>query len=102
MRLYFLALGTILVVCIGCQLDGQQIVDRGEHVAPPAHMMARPGPMVDGPGPGVMPMMGPPPQRSFQAETTQVRFTGPVGMSIGWQVGPGYAENQLTTPARYN
>ena len=35
MRLYFLALGTILVVCIGCQLDGQQIVDRGEHVAPP-------------------------------------------------------------------
>jgi len=102
MRLYFLALGTILVVCIGCQLDGQQIVDRGEHVAPPAHMMAHPGPMVDGPGPGVMPMMGPPPQRSFQAEKTQVRFTGPVGMSIGWQVGPAYAENQLTTPARYN
>ena len=54
MRLYFLALGTILVVCIGCQLDGQQIVDRGEHVAPPAHMMAHPGPMVDGPGPGVI------------------------------------------------
>ena len=102
MRLYFLALGTILVVCVGCQLDGQQIVDRGEHVAPPAAMMAHPGPMVDGPGPGVMPMLAPPPERSFQTETTQVRFTGPVGMNIGWQVGPAYAENQLTTPARYN
>lgn len=102
MRLYFLALGTLLVVCIGCQLDGQQVVDRHEHVAPPAHMMAHPGPMVDGPGPGVMPMMAPPPARSFQTETTQVRFTGPVGMSIGWQAGPGYAENQLTAPGRYN
>ncbi|MDA1162717.1 MAG: hypothetical protein O3B13_06425, partial [Planctomycetota bacterium] len=112
MRLYFLALGTILVVCIGCQLDGQQILDRGENVAPPAHMMAHPGPMVDGPGPGVMPQFGPQfgpqmgsgpgSQRSFQTETTQVRFTGPVGMSIGWQAGAGYAENQLTTPARYN
>lgn len=102
MKLYFLTLGTILVVCIGCQLDGQQMVDRGEHVAPPAQMMAHPGPMVDGPGPGVMPMMAPPPERSFQTESSQVRFVGPVGMSVGWQAGPGYAENQLTTPGRYN
>jgi len=102
MKLYFLALGTLLVVCIGCQLDGQQIVDRGEYVAPPAAMLAHPGPMVDGPGPGVMPMMAPPPVRSFQTQTTQIRFTGPAGMSIGWQIGPGYAENQLTAPGRYN
>jgi hypothetical protein len=108
MKFYFLTLGTILVVCIGChfdgsaQLDGQQIIDRNEYVAPPAHMMAHPGPGVAGPGPGVMPMMGPPQQRAFQAETTQVRFTGPQGMSVGWQHGPGFAENQLVTPARYN
>ena len=102
MKLYFLALGTLVVVCVGCQIDGQQMVDNQEYVAPPAQQLAHPGPMVDGPGPGVMPMMAPPPARSFQTESTQVRFVGPDGMHIGWHAGPGYAENQLFAPSRYN
>lgn len=102
MKLYFLALGTLLVVCVGCQIDGQQSVDNGEFVAPPAPHLAHPGPMVDGPGPGVMPMLAPPPTRTFQTESTQVRFVGPDGMHIGWWAGPGYAENQLFAPSRYN
>ena len=101
MRFYFLSLGTLVVVCFGCHLDGQGLIDKGEYVAPPAAMMARPGPMVDGPGPGVMPMMGPPMARSFQSTTTQVRFVGPIGMKVGWKIGPGYAENQLVSPARW-
>jgi hypothetical protein len=102
MKFYFLTLGTILVVCVGCQMDGQQTVNRGDYVAPPASQMAHPGPMVDLAAPGIMPMMAGPPARSFQTATSQVRMTSPVGMSVGWQSGPGYAENQLTTPARYN
>jgi hypothetical protein len=97
MKFYFLTLGTILVVCVGCQIDGQQMVERGDYVAPPASQMAHPGPMVDRASPGIMPMMAPPPQRSFQSQTSQIRMTSPVGMSVGWQAGPGYAENQLTT-----
>lgn len=102
MRFYFLALGTLVVVCVGCAIDGQQIVDKGEYHAPPAAMMQHPGPMVDGPGPGVMPMMAPPSAGSFAAQSTQVRFAGPASMRIGWQIGDSYAENQLTAPGRYN
>ncbi len=58
MKYYFLALGTVVVVCVGCAMDGNQLTNKGEYHAPPAAMMSRPGPMVDGPGPGVMPMMG--------------------------------------------
>lgn len=101
MRYYFLALGTLIVVCFGCHIDGQQLIDRGEHVAPPAAQLSRPGPMVDGPGPGVLPMMSSPPPRSFQSSSTQIRFTGPVGVNIGWKIGPGYAENQLVSPASW-
>src|SRR5690349_13259025 len=35
MRYYFLALGTLVVVCFGCHIDGQQLIDKGEYVAPP-------------------------------------------------------------------
>ncbi len=101
MRFYFLALGTLVVVCFGCQIDGQPLIDKGEYVAPPAALQSRPGPMVDGPGPGVLPMMAPPPVRTFQSISTQIRFVGPMGMKIGWKIGPGYAENQLVTPARW-
>ncbi len=102
MKYYFLALGTLVVVCVGCSIDGQQIVDKGEHFAPPASMMERPGPMVDGPGPGVMPMMMAAPPQSFAATTSEVRFVGPSGMRVGWQIPAGYASNQLTAPQRYN
>ena len=101
MRYYFLALGTLVVVCFGCHLDGQQLIDKGEYVAPPPGMLQRPGPMVDLPYPAIFPPMGPAQARSFQAADTQVRFVGPIGMNIGWKIGPGYANNQLTTPARY-
>ncbi|MEZ5944212.1 MAG: hypothetical protein R3C18_22715 [Planctomycetaceae bacterium] len=129
MRIYFLALATVLLVCVGCAQNGQLVSQRGQspggrgrdYHAPPAEMLAHPGPMVGGPGPGVMmpqqmpvhqagympgPMCGPedgmyamPPQRPT---LTQVRFIGPEGMHIGWQIGEGFADSQLIAPARYN
>ncbi len=128
MRLYFLALGTLLIVCVGCAADGQQALKKNEYHAPPAQMLAQPGPMVGGPGPGVM---GPhvtlashqapaacPPGAGMNMpmnvpggfgmipngppRTSQVRFLGPEGMAIGWQIGPSFAENQLIAPDRYN
>ena len=131
MKLYFLALGTVVVVCVGCAMDGHQGINqssglggpnlaglnhsagnKGEYHAPPPAMMMRPGPMVDGPGPGVLAMMGPGGMggggmgpggsRTFAPTSTQVRFVGPDGMNVGWQVPNGYAERQLVTPGRYN
>ena len=34
--------------------------------------------------------------------TTQISFQNPEGMTIGWQSGAVYAEDQLVAPARYN
>jgi hypothetical protein len=102
MKYYFLALGTVVVVCVGCALDGQQVTKKGEYHAPPAEMLMRPGPMVDGPGPGVIPMMAPPVMRPMMPSTSQVSFKGPDGMTIGWQIPGGYAENQLVAPASWN
>ncbi len=102
MKYYFLALGTVVVVCVGCAMDGHQLSHKGEYHAPPAEMLQRPGPMVDGPGPGVIPMMLPPPVMPVALSTTQVRFVGPDGMHIGWQIPNGYAENQLVAPGSYN
>lgn len=103
MKFYFLALGTLLIVCVGCAHDGQQLLHKDEYQAPPANMMAHPGPMVTGPGPGVIqPASHAMPYMAQPAETSQVRFIGPEGMHIGWQIGQGFAENQLMAPARYN
>ena len=124
MKLYFLALGTVVVVCVGCAMDGHQPHSassglggpnlggfshvagvKGEYHAPPAAMMMRPGPMVDGPGPGVLAMMnggGSGMARTFAPTSSQIRFLGPDGMHVGWQIPNGYAENQLVSPARYN
>ncbi len=101
MKYYFLALGTIIVVCVGCATDGGQVLERGKYAAPPAAMMQRPGPMVDGPGPGVLPFPVPRPP-AFTAKTSQIRFLNPKGMQVGWAVQGGYADNQLVTPGRYN
>lgn len=101
MKYYFLALGTLVVVCVGCAVDGQQIIDKGEYHAPPAAMMQRPGPMVDLPYPAIMPPMAP----NFAPaipRTSQVRFVGPEGMMVGWQIGQGFAENQKMAPGRHN
>jgi len=107
MKPYFLVLGTLVIVCVGCTGTGpyvgaDHVVDQGYYHAPPAAQIARPGPMVDGPGPGVLPMLAPEPARTFATQTSQVRFLGPEGMSIGWQIPGGYAENQLMAPGRYN
>lgn len=103
MKFYFLALATLLVVCVGCAYDGQQLLQHDEYYAPPAQQLAHPGPMVSGPGPAVVgtPMtMAQAPPAAMQ--TTQVRFLGPEGMSIGWLINGGFATNQLTAPDRYN
>ncbi len=106
MKYYFLALGTAVVVCVGCAMDGHQLSHKGEYHAPPAQQMLHPGPMVDGPGPGVIGMtagMGPGPQMPAAIQTTQIRFVGPDGMHIGWQAAPNaYAENQMVAPGSYN
>lgn len=103
MKYYFLALATAVVVCVGCVGDGGQILDRKEYTAPPAAMQTRPGPMVDGPGPGVLQMMSHSvPQQAFSAQTTQVRFVGPKAMTVGWKIDNGFAENQLNTPGTHD
>lgn len=104
MKFYFLALGTLLIVCVGCAHDGQQLLHKDEYHAPPAEMLAHPGPMVGGPGPGVMMVghAGPPPQLQAAPKSSQVRFLGPEGMHVGWQIGTAFAENQLVAPGRYN
>lgn len=102
MKFYFLALATLLVVCVGCAYDAQGLLQHDEYYAPPAQQLAQPGPMVGGPGPGVMTMPTAPPQVPMAVQTTQVRFLGPEGMSIGWLIEGGFATNQLTAPDRYN
>lgn len=116
MKYYFLALGLVLFVCVGCAgIDGQQKWEKDVYHAPPAAMMQRPGPMVDGPGPGVLQMMshsqpgGMAPGgagigggSAFASQDTQVKFVGPPGMMVGWKSGSGYAENQIVSPGRYD
>lgn len=114
MRSYFLALGTVVVVCVGCNHcetcpsdagghgGGFPSVNSHQYHAPPAEHLLRPGPMVDGPGPGVLPMMGGVGAGPFATQTSQIRFLGPAGMGIGWQIDGGFAEDQLTAPGRYN
>jgi len=107
MKYYFLALGTAVVVCVGCAYDGRHFeehgLEKGVYHAPPAELMQRPGPMVDGPGPGVMPMMAAPPAgRSYATQVTQVLFLGPEGTQFGWKIPGGYAENQVSVGGRYN
>jgi len=43
-----------------------------------------------------------PAMAAAEMRASQIRFLGPEGMSIGWQIGSGFAENQLMTPASYN
>jgi hypothetical protein len=117
MRYYFLGLGALVFVCTGCAAidSGSSILANREHVAPPASMISRPGPMVDGPGPGVlgmyaqpggmdmgMGMGGPPPGMMGPAMSTQIKFIGPEQMYVGWQVGSGFANNQLTSGQYYD
>ncbi len=54
------------------------------------------------PGPFMGPGGGGGYGRSFETTTTQVRFVGPEGTVIGWQIGGGFATNQLVAPAKYD
>jgi hypothetical protein len=93
----------MMAVCVGCYIpSGSGKLETNKYVAPPAAMMMRPGPMVDGPGPGVKPMLSEPPARAFATQTTQLRFVEPKAMQIGWRIRDGYAESQITAPGRYN
>ena len=122
MKFYFLGLGALVFVCMGCaSFDAagtSSLLANREHIAPPASLTARPGPMVDGPGPGVLGMpsqphgllggpigMGPgaighgggvPPMPS------QVQFIGPSNMTVGWQAGGVFAPNQLISGDYYD
>lgn len=107
MRIYFLALGALVVVCMGCagvDSHGHGVLKPSEYVAPPAAMMQRPGPMVDGPGPGVMGMLaqpgGPGMGGPMVPQSTQIKFLGQPGMSVGWAVGDVIARNQRYVPGR--
>ena len=102
MKYYFLALATGVVVCVGCVSNRDGLVNQQGYVAPPPAMLRRPGPMVDGPGPGVMGMMAQPPMQAFASKTTQIKFLTPKTMQIGWQVAGGFAESQIIAPGRYN
>jgi hypothetical protein len=70
-------------------------------------MLANPGPGVDGPGPAVMmPLMPPGGMGGYEnviPRTSELRFLGPSGMSIGWQMGEAsFADNQIIAPGRYS
>jgi hypothetical protein len=93
MRYYFLALCTLVIVCVGCVLDGDGIDDRESYHAPPAAMMERPGPMVDGPGPGVIPLATPGPMAGAGAAGAGYPPGCPPGViPAGYTVGgPGCA-----------
>lgn len=108
MRYYFLALGALVVVCMGCAGVGQSVLKTNEYVAPPAAMLQHPGPMVDGPGPGVMGVIAqasatcqvPEGPAGVPGMSTQVKFIGQDGMSVGWLSGSVIARNQRFVPGR--
>jgi hypothetical protein len=68
---------------------------------PPAEMLMRPGPGVDGPGPGVMTYQ---PEAPAPNMTSQIAFMGPEGMNVLWDVSaPGMFDSEpLVCPGRYN
>ncbi|MBL8814620.1 MAG: hypothetical protein JNL58_01225 [Planctomyces sp.] len=104
MRYYFLGLGALAVVCMGCAgVDGQSVLKTDEYIAPPAAMMQHPGPMVDGPGPGVLGMLAQPGAGMMPAPanmSTQVMFLGPGGISVGWVNGGALMLDQVVMPGR--
>ena len=107
MRFNFLALGALTVVSMGCAgLDGgaSSVLKPNEYVNPPAALLARPGPGVDGPGPGVLGMVAhsSAASTSHPGQTTQVKFTGQPGMVIGWKVADGWANDQLHSGSRFD
>jgi hypothetical protein len=62
-------------------------------------MLMHPGPGVDGPGPGVMSFS--PAGAGVPIAVSQVRFAGPAGMHVSWQIAPPgiFSEEPLVAPA---
>jgi hypothetical protein len=126
MKYYFLAFATLVTVCVGCTSGGGNrltsrsgshhlsdfdgVVARGKidhgnqanYVMPPANHVANPGPGVDGPGPGVLNCIGMAGANSMTGMTTQIKFIEPEGMSVGWQIAGGFADNQVAVPGRFS
>ena len=109
MRFKFLALGALTVVSMGCAgLDGSgsSVLKPNDYVNPPAERLARPGPGVDGPGPGVLQYTSHSNSHvgayGHPAAATQVKFTGQPGMIIGWKVSDGWADDQLFSGSRFD
>jgi hypothetical protein len=87
----------LAVVAAGCNLPAR-------HNLPPAQTMAVPtsrGPVVDGPGPGVIAYQ---PMAPAVASAVQIRFAGPDGMQINWdlQQHGAFDSEPLTCPGRCN
>jgi hypothetical protein len=87
----------LAVVAAGCNLPTR-------HNLPPAQTLAVPsnrGPVVDGPGPGVIPCQ---PMAPMVAPTVQIRFAGPDGMQINWDVQQhgAFDSEPLTCPGKCN
>jgi hypothetical protein len=100
-----------LVVALGlgapCLLSQSFMTHAGEfgirHNMPPAARMAEPGPMVGGPGPGVlMPETIPVPGYGAPAPTVQILFNQPQSMKILYDVvGDGtFTSDPLVVPGR--
>lgn len=132
MKYYLLGLATLVAVCVGCagrgpggsglsamdeecyeeggfgRRGGSPIVQASyrrtgqDYIAPPASMMMHPGPMVDGPGPGVLNGLAMAPGRNFATSSSEVLFAGPMGMSVGWQIQGGFADSQVVAPGKYS
>ncbi len=125
MKYYFLAFATLVTVCVGCTSTGSGLASRSgsnylsdpdglvargnfdngrapNYVMPPANLVANPGPGVDGPGPGVLNAIGMASANTFTGRTTQIKFVEPEGMSVGWQIAGGYADNQVAVPGRFS
>ncbi len=94
MRCLAVSLLLLTMPMIGCRAPCKNTL-------PPAEMLMRPGPGVDGPGPGVMVYQQP---ESPVGITSQIAFVGPEGMSVTWDIGsPGAFDSPaLICPGRYN
>ncbi|MBW3596828.1 MAG: hypothetical protein KY475_06075 [Planctomycetes bacterium] len=91
-----------------------------QHNLPPAQQLMEPGPGVGGPGPGVLPPVGPPvgPMAGFgpygcapagalgvgmPGPSAQIWFAIPEGAQVRWEAGPyGFASTPLVMPGRQN
>ncbi len=94
MRSFVVSLIVVGLALAGCRAPCKNNV-------PPAEMLNHPGPGVDGPGPGVMQYQPPAPEMN---QTSQIKFVGPEGMTVVWDVSaPGSFDSaQLVCPGRYS